>query len=98
MTLINNFWWRARIRYLLEFEPQETRRLFLSNKKELEERLTEKTRQAVALSKKLENLEPDRRQEIVLNLVAPHDQRPRNQLPETMQEQILEWSENPITM
>ena len=91
------YWRKARLKWLLQYEPLSARDKFLNNPKALLQELKEKAQQAVKYRRKLQekgNLADDQISEIVLNMVAPTEGSPPEPLPEDKEIEIREWFEN----
>jgi len=90
-------WQRARLKYLLQYEPQRVKSLFQSDPEKLHNELKSKAQQAVQNKRFLlekGKLSPDQISEILLNLVAPSDGIPAKPLPEDQEFQIRDWFES----
>jgi hypothetical protein len=91
-------YWQGRLEYLLEYEPERTRELFLDNRKKLYQEMKRAVQKAVLYEDKLEknpNLEKDQVQEIVLASICPTDGEPREPLSEHLEMRIRDWAEDP---
>jgi hypothetical protein len=92
-----NYLMRARMRWLLQFEPHSLKDKIQKNPEGLLQELKEKAQQAVKYRRKLQaagNLADDQISEIVQNMVAPIEGDPPKPLPEEEELEIREWFEN----
>ena len=93
-----NSLFRTRVRYLLNSHPMEIGRMFQEDRTELFREIEQATQRAVRHWKDLEKqgrLGPDQIQEIVYQMIAPTDADPEDPLPLELENEILEWAENP---
>ena len=90
-------WQRARLEFLLQYEPKRVAKKFQKDPKKLREELRESARQAYKRKLELKedsNLADDQIDEIVLNGVAPYIGDPKEPLPEELELQIRDWFED----
>ena len=88
---------KARLKWILQFEPNLALDKFQNNQKALLQELKEKAQQAVKYRRELKakgNLADDQISEIVLNMIAPTEGNPPEPLPEDEELDIREWFEN----
>jgi hypothetical protein len=94
-------WWRMRLEWLLEYEPQETLAQYRKDPRALYRALCAAAEAAIKRSQALtreDRLARDQIEEIVTEGVAPMlvDQA-QERLPEDLEGEILEWAEDPLT-
>lgn len=91
-------WWTVRLEWLLMYEPQGTKELFLTNRKRLYQSLKLAVQRAFLQEMKLQHnksLAPDQIREIVTSAIAPTDGEQKPPLPESLEEKIRAWAEDP---
>ena len=92
-----NYLIRARMNWVLQFEPQLTKEKRHNDPEGLKEELAKKAEQAAQYRRKLKakgNLADDQIDEIVHNMIAPTEGNPPEPLPEEEELEIREWFEN----
>ena len=90
------YWMKARLKWMLHFEPNLMWDKFQNNPKALLQELKEKAQQAVKYRRELQkkgNLADDQISEIVQNMIAPTEGNPPKPLPEEEELKIREWFE-----
>ena len=91
------YWKKARLKWLLQYEPLLTEEKHRKDPQGLLQELKEKARQAVKYRRELRKkgrLADDQISEIVQNMIAPTDGNPPEPLPEEEELEIREWFEN----
>lgn len=90
-------WWRMRLEFLMDNEPQRLFKMFKESREALLAHLDEMTARAVHLNLKMEETPQDIRQEIITELLCPSEEVNLDVEPltEEQREQIWEWVENP---